>query len=83
MSRTVTVDELREKLEEIIAEVEAGGEVTVVKEPKEGLSFVNRGVPHPARYIEFAPLHKPLGVSAVDLLVEEREIERSGKRDKR
>ena len=82
MSRTVTVQELREKLEEIIAEVEAGGEVTVVgKEMKPGgLTFVQLGRPYPFRDLEISPLPEPLGDLAVQMLIEERDRERTGKK---
>ena len=75
MSRTVTVDELREKLEEIIAEVEAGGEVTVVKERK-----ARRGVAYPFRNFDFGTRPANLTTDPAELIIEERERERSGKK---
>jgi hypothetical protein len=81
MSRTVTVQELREKLEEIIAEVEAGGSVTIVaNDMKRGeVTLLQRGRPYPFRDLEISPLSKPLGIDPIDALIEERDGGRTGK----
>lgn len=76
MSKQVTVKELRENLDELLAEVEAGETLTVVKE---GLTFVQRGVRFPFRDFDPGP-PLDLPVDSVALLIEEREYERSGKK---
>jgi prevent-host-death family protein len=74
MSKEVTVAELREKLEEIIAEVEAGESVTIVKEPGQ-LSVSQNGKRFPFRDIVISPLKKPITIDAVDLIREDRDDE--------
>lgn len=81
MSRQVTVNELRENLEELLAEVESGETLTVVKDDRAatGLRFVQRGIRFPFR--GFDPGSPPkLPVDAVAALIEEREWERSNKK---
>lgn len=76
MSKQVTVRELREKLDELLAEVEAGETLTVVKD---GLTLVQRGVRFPFRGFDPGPpLNLP--VDPVAVLIEERDYERSGKK---
>ena len=78
MSKQVTVEELREKLDELLAEVEAGECVTVTREGRPvwsiGPTFVHRGVPFPFRDFDPGP---PLNVTvdAVDLIREDRDHE--------
>jgi hypothetical protein len=83
MSKQVTVDELREKLDELIAEVESGETVTIVPDSKKtersGPTFAQRGIPFPFRDFDPGPPLK-LPVDAVATLIEEREYERSGKK---
>lgn len=74
MSREVTVEELRENLEQIIAEVEAGESVTIVKEPGQ-LSISQKGRRFPFRDIVITPLKKPVTIDAVDLIREDRDDE--------
>ena len=79
MSKQVTVEELREKLEELLAEVEKGESVTVTRDGRAvwsiGPTFVHRGVPFPFRDFDPGPpLNLPFDV--VDMLVEDREYER-------
>ena len=75
MSKQVTVKELRENLEELLAEVEQGETLTVVKNRHTGTG----GVPYPFRNFDPGPpLNLP--VDAVAALIEEREYERSGKK---
>ena len=77
MSKQVTVKELRENLDELLAEVEAGETLTVVKE---GLTIVQRGVRFPFRGFDPGPRPKNLTVDPVEMLIEEREWERSNKK---
>lgn len=84
MSKEVTVEELREHLEEIIAEVEAGEDVTIVRDGVRILNMqptvVNRGVPYPFRDFDFGPRPAGLKMDPAELIIEERERERSGKK---
>jgi hypothetical protein len=73
MSREVTVEELREKLDEIIAEVEAGGSVTVVREKRSGSA--HQGKMFPFRDIVISPLKRPIDIDAVDLIRQDRDDE--------
>ncbi|HEX8252918.1 MAG TPA: type II toxin-antitoxin system prevent-host-death family antitoxin [Thermoanaerobaculia bacterium] len=74
MSREVTVEELRANLEEIIAEVEAGESVTIVKEPGQ-LSLSQKGKRFPFRDLVLPPLGKPVTIDAVDLIRQDRDDE--------
>jgi hypothetical protein len=84
MSKELTVEELREKADELIAAIEQGERVTILREGRTIGTYspflVQRGVPFPFRDLHITPLEKPLGVDAVEVLVEEREYERSGKK---
>ncbi len=79
MSKTVTVEELREKLDELLAEVESGETLTVVKDTT-GPRFAQRGVRFPFRGFDPGPRPKNLTVDPVEMLIEEREWERSNKK---
>jgi hypothetical protein len=74
MSREVTVEELRENLEQIIAEVEAGESVTIVKEPGQ-LRLSQEGKRFPFRDIVISPLKRPITIDVVDLIREDRDDE--------
>lgn len=78
MSKTVTVKELRENLEELIAEVEQGETLTVVRETN-GLTLAQRGVRFPFRGFDPGP-PLDLPTDAVAALIEERDWERSNKK---
>jgi antitoxin (DNA-binding transcriptional repressor) of toxin-antitoxin stability system len=84
MSKQVTVEELREKLDELLAEVEAGESVAILRDGKRigtiGPTIVQRGVPFPFRNFDPGPPLKHLTVDPVAALIEEREYERSGKK---
>lgn len=81
MSKQVTVKELRENLDELLAEVEAGETLTVVKDGRtDGLRLVQRGVRFPFRGFDPGPRPKNLTVDPVEMLIEEREWERSNKK---
>ena len=75
MSKYITVAELREKLEEIIAEVEAGESVTIVREIQDGRSVVQQGKRYPFRDIDFGPRPKNLRSDPTDLIREDRDSE--------
>lgn len=82
MSKQVTVKELRENLEELLAEVESGETLTVVNDDRvaaTGLRFAQRGIRFPFRGFDPGPPLK-LPVDPVAALIEEREYERSGKK---
>jgi antitoxin (DNA-binding transcriptional repressor) of toxin-antitoxin stability system len=84
MSKQVTVEELRENLEELIAEVESGETITIVPDHESreivGLTMVQRGVRFPFRGFDPGPRPKNLTVDSVAMLIEERELERSNKK---
>jgi len=77
MSRKVTVEELREKLEEIIAEVKAGESVTIVPDAQRetDLFIAQRGKRFPFRDLKFEPLDPPIAVDVVELIREDRDHE--------
>ena len=75
MSRYVTVEELREKLDEIIAEVQGGTSVTIVPEIRDGLPIVQRGKRYPFRGIDFGERPEGLTSDSTDLIREDRDDE--------
>lgn len=82
MSKQVTVEELREKLDELLAEVEAGETVTIVKDGQR-IANVARpigtaGIPYPFRDFDFGSRPKHLKIDAAEIIIAERERERSG-----
>lgn len=83
MSKQVTVEELRENLDELLAEVEGGESVAILRNGRRigmiGPTVVQRGTPFPFRDFDPGPPLK-LPVDPVALLIEEREHERSGKK---
>jgi antitoxin (DNA-binding transcriptional repressor) of toxin-antitoxin stability system len=81
MSKTVTIEELREKLDELLAEVESGESVTIVKDGRSIAEFVRTNkVRYPFRDFDFGPRPKNLKTDPAALIIEERERERSGKK---
>lgn len=84
MSKEVTVEELREKLDELLAAVENGEALTVTRDGKQigtlNPAAVRRGVPYPFRDFDFGPRPKNLNTDPAALIVEERERERSGEK---
>ena len=83
MSKQVTVEELREKLDELLAEVEKGETLTVVPGKSRnvtGPTIVQKGVRFPFRDFDPGPRPKNLTVDPVEMLIEEREWERSNKK---
>jgi hypothetical protein len=77
MSKEVTVEELREKLDEIIAEVEAGESVTIVRErtPGKRPGVSQEGKRFPWKDIVITPLKHPITTDAVDLIRQDRDDE--------
>lgn len=76
MSREVTIEELRENLEQIIAEVEAGESVTIVPSSEATDDFIaQRGKRFPFRDLRFEPLNPPITVDVVKLIREDRDDE--------
>lgn len=71
MSKQVTVKELRENLDELLAEVERSGQ---------SLTVVRDGKRYPFRGFDFGPRPKNLKTDPAALIIEERERERSGKK---
>ena len=88
MSKELTVEELRQNLDEVLAEVESGSRVTVVRDGKVIATFspvgrptiVQRGKPYPLRDFDWGPRPKNLKTDPAELIIEERERERSGKK---
>ena len=85
MSKELTVDELREKPDELIAALEDGEDVTIVRDGKE-IGTVTpvrprfRGMRYPFRDLHISPLEKPLGEDPAQIIIDERERERSEKK---
>ena len=84
MSKQVTVEELRENLDDLLAEVEGGESVTILRDGRRigmiGPTVVQRGTRFPFRDFDPGPRPKNLTVDPVALLIEEREWERSNKK---
>lgn len=71
MSKEVTVAELRENLDEIIAQVEAGETVTIVHTR----SARKQPPRYPFRGLKITPLKKPLDIDVVELIRQDRDNE--------
>jgi antitoxin (DNA-binding transcriptional repressor) of toxin-antitoxin stability system len=84
MSKEVTVEELREKFDELLAAVENGEALTLTRDGKQigtvNPSVARRGVLYPFRNLNLSPGIPGLGDEAVRQLIEERDRERSGKK---
>ena len=84
MSKELAVEDLREKANELIDAIEQGESVTILQEGRTIGTYspfpFQRGVKFPFRDLHITPLEKPLDIDVVDVLVEERERERSGKK---
>ena len=84
MSKTVTVEELRERPDELIAAIERGEMVTILEDGNAIGTYsplaVQRGVKYPFRNLHITPLDKPLGIDPIEALIEDRDRERSGKK---
>lgn len=82
MSKQVTVEELREKLDEVLAEVEAGESIAITRDGKQVMSIQPAIVKarYPFRDFDFGPRPKNLKTDPASIIIEERERERSGKK---
>ena len=85
MSKRITVEELAANLKEHLAEVVAGESLTIVEEGQEIARLappviVRRGIRYPFRDFNPGPRPKGLKSDPVEMLIEERERDRSGKR---
>ena len=84
MTKQVTVEELRARLDEVLAEVENGESVTITREGRSigtlGPTIVQRGRRYPFRDLELSGGSTQLADEAVRLLIEDRDDERSGKK---
>jgi antitoxin (DNA-binding transcriptional repressor) of toxin-antitoxin stability system len=84
MINTVTVEELRENLDQVLSDVEAGVSITIVRDGHPvgtlGPTIVQRGMRYPFRGLDPGKGSKDLADEAVSLLIEERDYERSGKK---
>jgi antitoxin (DNA-binding transcriptional repressor) of toxin-antitoxin stability system len=81
MSKELTVEEVLEKPEELISALERGESVTITKDGKEIATMdarnEQRGVRFPFRDFDFGPRPKNLRTDPVELIIEERDRERS------
>jgi antitoxin (DNA-binding transcriptional repressor) of toxin-antitoxin stability system len=84
MSRELTLEELRERPDELIDAIEKGEAVTITRDGKQiasvGPTIIRRADPRPLRDIKISPLSKPLDVDVVAELIAERDRERSDKK---
>ena len=79
MSKEVTVEELRERLDEIIADIK-GGETVTITEDGRSIGTVYSTVPKPGKRFPFrdlviTPLDPPITVDVVKLIREDRDSE--------
>ena len=83
MSRELTVDELRAKPDTLIDAIENGETVTITREGKEIGSVspaVQHGVPYPFRDFDWGPRPRNLDIDPAQVIIDERERERSLKK---
>lgn len=86
MSKELAVEDLREKADELIAAIEKGETVTITREGKVFATASPagrggyRGMPYPFRGFDFGPRPKNLRTDPAQLIIEERERERSEKK---
>ncbi len=85
MSKELTVEELREKPDELIAALDEGESVTITREGQEIGTFSptrakRGGVRYPFRDFDFGPRPKGLKTDPAQVIIDERERERSGKK---
>lgn len=86
MSKELTVEELRERPDALIEAIDEGEAVTITRDGKE-IATTNpvrrsgsRGVPYPFRDFDFGPRPKGLTTDPAQVIIDERERERSGKK---
>ena len=86
MSKRVTVEELAANLSEHLADVKRGESFSVFEDGNEvatlspGIASMNRGVRFPFRNLSLNPSPKTLTSDPAAIIIEERELERSGKK---
>ena len=87
VTKSVTVEELAEHLEERLAEVREGTTIEVVDDgrkiatitpPPKPMKLVDPGPGKRASDVVITPLSKPLDIDPAEVIIEERERERSG-----
>ncbi|HYC93115.1 MAG TPA: hypothetical protein VEO54_28175 [Thermoanaerobaculia bacterium] len=87
MSKELTVEELRERPDALIEAIDEGEPVTITRDGKEiattspvwrGGKY--KGVRYPFRDFDFGPRPKGLTTDPAQLIIDERERERSGKK---
>lgn len=86
MSKRITVEELAANLREHLAEVEAGEWLIVVEDEREiavfkpPLTIRDPGIRYPFRGIDFGERPKNLKTDPAEIIIEEREHERTEKK---
>jgi hypothetical protein len=84
MSKELTVEELRERADELITAIEQDEAVTIVRDGQTIGTYapftVHHGVKYPFRDLYISPLEKPLDEDPAQIIIEERERERSEKK---
>ena len=84
MRKELTMEELREKPDALIEAIEEGEPVTILKDGRPIGSYspspLQRGVPYPFRDFDFGPRPKNLRTDPAQLIIEERDRERSEKK---
>jgi antitoxin (DNA-binding transcriptional repressor) of toxin-antitoxin stability system len=82
VNKTVTVEELAADVDKWIGEVKNRHTLVITQGGYEIATITpanfDRGVPYPFRNLRITPLSKPLTVDPVQLLIEDRERDRSG-----
>jgi antitoxin (DNA-binding transcriptional repressor) of toxin-antitoxin stability system len=74
--KSVTIEELRGKLDEVIARMRSGDTITITRDGAEIASLNGprqRGVRYPFRDLHIAPMEKDLSELALQMLIEDRE----------
>jgi antitoxin (DNA-binding transcriptional repressor) of toxin-antitoxin stability system len=86
MSKELTVEELRERPDALIEAIDEGQTVKITREGKE-IATTNpvlrpgyRGTPYPFRGFDFGPRPAELDIDPAQIIIDERERERSGKK---
>lgn len=81
MSKELSVEALRERPDELIDAIEKGEPVTLTREGRTigtySPSPAQRGVKYPFRDIYISPLEKPLDIDPAQIIIDERDRERS------
>lgn len=84
MSKELTVAELAADLQSHVAEVKSGETLTIVEEGKPiatiAPTIIRRGVRYPFRDFSFGERPRNLRSDPAEIIIEEREHERSGKK---